>query len=348
MANNKIVNDISLDNKNEDVEMPDGKDKKNESIVLDKYRNMEMLQYLYYNNFTVKNEGVRKKIKFGIYNFTINTSNNLFIDNNNSKIYGRGLLNLVIYLYKYNIIEAVNHINKFLEKRNYFFSFPSGNNSLSSEMPFSNFSDGNLLIMDKNKDKKYKSIPVENNDKIDSIRNYLVYKRCINKDIIDHCIDNKLIYSDDKCNCIFTNEDRTFALAKGIRDIKFNQCSGIPDFIRYGPTNHIIYLFESPIDALSFFDLYRDVIEGSLLSTNGSMMVNNIINYIKEYNIKKIYSCFDNDKKGNQYHNIMCDQIKENKFEILIYRKIPNKYKDFNEYLCYQTEKRKNNFYPVD
>ena len=47
-------------------------------------------------------------------------------------------------------------------------------------------------------------------------------------------------------------------------------------------TNKIykIYLVESPIDALSFMDLYMSVISGTLLSTHGEMMLNKVINYI--------------------------------------------------------------------
>jgi hypothetical protein len=65
---------------------------------IEKYRNMEILSYLTFYCFDIKNDGIRKKVKKGNLYFTVNTKSNLFIDNNNSKIYGKGLLNLIIYL----------------------------------------------------------------------------------------------------------------------------------------------------------------------------------------------------------------------------------------------------------
>jgi hypothetical protein len=46
-----------------------------------------------------------------------------------------------------------------------------------------------------------------------------------------------------------------------------------------------ICLFESLIDALSYFDIYKNFIEGRLVSTNGKMMMTKVINFA----IKIIY-----------------------------------------------------------
>jgi Toprim-like len=70
-----------------------------------------------------------------------------------------------------------------------------------------------------------------------------------------------------------------------------------------------ICLFESLIDALSYFDIYKNFIEGGLVSTNGKMMMTKVINFAIKNNILNIYTCFDNDKKGDEFHNYLKDEV---------------------------------------
>lgn len=311
---NDILLEYNIDNKTRRKE----KIKNVDFQYIEKYRNMEMLEYLKDNDFEIENDGIRKKIKKEKWQFTINIKNNLFIDKYNKKVFGRGLLNLIIYIYKFNINDSINHINTYLKnKKNiHSFCFPSGQMVHPSE----------------NKSKmvnlKNDILPIKEIKNIYNINNYLINIRKIDKKIISKFINEEIIYSDNKNNCIFLNKEKTFSLSKGIGKIKFNKCSGIPDFIIYGKYTNIIYLFESPIDAISYIELHGE--NDQYISTNGEMMINKVITYVKKNNINKIFTCFDNDEAGDNFHNIIYNDIKSYNKNIEVIRKKP-KNKDFND-----------------
>ena len=65
-----------------------------------------------------------------------------------------------------------------------------------------------------------------------------------------------------------------------------------------------IFIFESAIDAMSFYELYKDkqtFQHTALVSTGGGLSGNQITNLIKTYNPQEIVCCFDNDKQGTRY-----------------------------------------------
>ena len=155
----------------------------------------------------------------------------------------------------------------------------------------------------------YKEIPLKVPNNISYVKKYLIDVRCIDVDIVNHCIEQGLLYADKYSNCVFVNGDRTFSSSRGSGNTKFIQCLGTPDFISYGSICNTICLFESPIDALSYFDIYRNFIEGTLISTNGEMMITKVIDFGIQNNVVNIYTCFDNDKKGDEFHNYLKDEI---------------------------------------
>ena len=106
-----------------------------------------------------------------------------------------------------------------------------------------------------------------------------------------------------------------------------------PEFIVYGDVLTTVYLFESPIDALSYLDIYENPY-GALVSTNGEMMVSKVINFVSEHGVKTVFTCFDNDAKGDQFHNIIKEEMLGKKLNFKLIRKKPNNFfKDWNEYL---------------
>lgn len=136
---------------------------------------MDMLQYLINNGFNITNNGIRKKVKKEKWKFTINLKKNLFIDNNDKSKYGKGLLNLIIYLYNFNIKEAILHIDKYLEDKKiniHSFSSPSG----QMVYPSGNRSKMTNLEND--------ILPIKDENKIENVKKYLVEKRNICEDII--------------------------------------------------------------------------------------------------------------------------------------------------------------------
>lgn len=141
-----------------------------------------------------------------------------------------------------------------------------------------------------------------------------------------------MLYSDNNYNCIFLNNNSTFCIIRGTNiNYRYTSCAGEPDFIIYQNIQSIndkdIYLFESPIDALSFISLNKDL-KGKFISINGNMMINKMNNIENIKDISNLYICFDNDKAGDNMYNIIIEQKLLNISKIKRLRPIM---KDYNE-----------------
>lgn len=290
--------------------------------TLEEYRNYDCVNFLEsLKNFEINILSYNyTKIKNKDFNFVI--KNNYYYDNNNGSN-GKGVLNLIIYMFNMNIHDAC----KYIEKNKHSFSFFSlgnnKNNNYSDEFKKNKLNFQNPL-----------EIPKKDDKNIDNIKNYLILKRHINRNIIIDLINKGRLYSDNYSNCIFTNKINNFCIIRGTGKKRYVSCRGIPDYItyRFGNSDDL-FLFESSIDILSYKTLNSDK-EGTFVSTNGSMMINKFLNFEKINKYKNLYICLDNDKQGNLYS----DEIRKRfKNEINIIR-IKSINKDFNEDLIKSNE----------
>ena len=191
-----------------------------------------------------------------------------------------------------------------------------------------------------------------NKDVIEYLKN-----RGIDEDIILDCINQKLIYQENKTNnvvfvgydyehnikyagCRSTNEKRIMRDAKGSsKEFSFRLLSKIK--------NNTLHIFESSIDLLSYATLLKlkgyDYQNQNLLALAGVYQPGNNIeqskvpiavkNFLeKNTNIKNIVLHFDNDRAGRNATKALI--IALNKYNIY---DIPAPYgKDINDYLCYK------------
>lgn len=191
-----------------------------------------------------------------------------------------------------------------------------------------------------------------NKEVIDYLKN-----RGIDEDIILDCINQKLIYQENKTNnvvfvgydydhnikyagCRSTNEKRIMRDAKGSsKEFSFRLLSKIK--------NNTLHIFESSIDLLSYATLLKlkgyDYQNQNLLALAGVYQPGNNIeqskvpiavkNFLeKNTNIKNIVLHFDNDRAGRNATKALI--IALNKYNIY---DIPAPYgKDINDYLCYK------------
>lgn len=189
-----------------------------------------------------------------------------------------------------------------------------------------------------------------NKDVISYLKN-----RGIDEDIINYCIDNNLIYQENKTNnvvflgydsehnikyagCRSTNEKKIMRDAKGSsKEFSFRMLSKI--------TNNSLHIFESSIDLLSYATLLKlkgyDYQNQNLLALAGvyqssknienskvPIAVQNFLNENK--NIQDIVLHFDNDRAGREATKALI--IALNRYNIY---DIPAPYgKDINDYLC--------------
>lgn len=285
--------------------------KKNKNILdLNVFKNINCINLIKLLNIEYKIEGSTFRIQNN--NFNIVISNNLFIDNKSGKG-GKGILELYLYITKKDIKSFIKFIKE--KEKNIFISFPTSNNT-----------NNNKFSMTNKKIKLKNSLVIEEKQNINNIKKYLIIKRKLNEDLINKLINNNIISSDINNNCIFYNKNKTYAHLRGTSTKRFFCSIGKSDFIQYKTDDNPLYLFESPIDMLSYVTL-NSYSKGNMISLSGEMMVNNVHKLINEY-IKDVYLCFDNDEKGDEF----CSRIKELlKYYKIKFKRLKPINKDWNE-----------------
>ena len=191
-----------------------------------------------------------------------------------------------------------------------------------------------------------------NNRAIEYLKN-----RGIDEEIIQECINNNMIYQEDKTNnivfigfdndgnikyagCRSTGNKRIMRDAKGSsKEFSFRMLSNIK--------NNSIHIFESAIDLLSYATMLKikgyDYKNHNLIALAGVYQPSSNIeqskvpiaiqNYLNKYqDVQDIVLHFDNDRAGRQATKAMI--IALNKYNVY---DIPAPYgKDINDYLCFK------------
>ena len=317
--------------KNEQVNFKIRVDEKQNSLtnikisedIINDLRNINCNYILKCLGYKFIDEGTSKRYKTNNLNLVINSYNQFYENIRNNK--GFGSIDLLINIFNYNFKESINFLKtlKYNKKDNIIYSFPCSLNNKNNKNNNSN---------KENKNKTYKSIPIFNLNNIESVKYYLVKKRKIDIKLIDDLISKKLLYTDNYKNCIFLSENKQYAYIRSSGNIKFLLTNGKPDFFKYKfGNNKDIYLFESPIDSLSFRTMY--IKDGIYISTNGNTLINKVDSIPELKKSECIYCCFDNDKKGKEFDEIIIKTIKNIKINII--KPIG---KDFNEDLIQASE----------
>ena len=198
-------------------------------------------------------------------------------------------------------------------------------------------------------------IPIKasnNNRAIEYLKN-----RGIDEEIIQECINNNMIYQEDKTNnivfigfdndgnikyagCRSTGKKRIMREAKGSsKEFSFRMLSNIK--------NNTIHIFESAIDLLSYATMLKikgyDYKNHNLIALAGVYQPSSNIeqskvpiaiqNYLNKYqDVQDIVLHFDNDRAGRQATKAMI--IALDKYNVY---DIPAPYgKDINDYLCFK------------
>lgn len=213
---------------------------------------------------------------------------------------------------------------------------------------------------EKNYEKRLKTpIKAMNNDKA---INYLL-TRGISKEIIKYCIENKLLYQEEKTNNIvfigYNNEKiPSYAFCRATNEKRFmREATGSNKKysfkIKSEQKNNIVHLFESSIDLLSYATLLslenKNWREENLLSLGGIYSAKYEIGKTKipvslteflekNANVNEIHLHLDNDLAGRNA-SYFFQQVLDKKYKVFDHI-IPYG-KDVNEYLCLKKENRK-------
>lgn len=183
---------------------------------------------------------------------------------------------------------------------------------------------------------------------MDRVKNYLHYVRGIDEDIIEIFADKNMIYeSADYHNAVFVGFDKNgiprHANKRGIgrgSTFKGNAESSMDEFAfhRIGKGKSL-YLFEAPIDMLSFISMHKENWKNHSYAASCSVSDRVLFQCLKDYPyIEKVYLCLDSDEPGQT----AADRISTKLFALGIESEILVPiYKDWNEDLLLPNEKMK-------
>ena len=182
----------------------------------------------------------------------------------------------------------------------------------------------------------------ESNTNMHRVFAYLIKQRFISPDIISHFAKQHTLYEDkEHHNAVFVGVDEngvprqaskrstsTFGNAFRITcegsDTKYS-------FSHFGKSSRL-YVFEAPIDMMSFLTLYpKDWQQHSYIAMNG-VYENSVLTALKNHsNLREIVLCVDNDEGGIEAVDRLRDILHENGYPNV--KRLAPEFKDWNECL---------------
>lgn len=183
---------------------------------------------------------------------------------------------------------------------------------------------------------------------MDRVKNYLHYVRGIDEDIVEIFADINMIYeSADYHNAVFVGFDKNgiprHANKRGIgrgSTFKGNAESSMDEFAfhRIGKGKSL-YLFEAPIDMLSFISMHKENWKNHSYAASCSVSDRVLFQCLNDYpHIEKVYLCLDSDEPGQT----AADRISTKLFALGIESEILVPiHNDWNEDLLLPNEKMK-------
>lgn len=176
------------------------------------------------------------------------------------------------------------------------------------------------------------------NDRMSRVFSYLLSTRGIDKDVLFEFVRKKMIYESAYYhNAVFVGYDSSgkprHAHKRGTvtsNPYKGNVIGSQPEFsFHWHGTSNKIFLFEAPIDMLSYISMHKKNWQEHSYAASCSVSDRVLFQCLKDNpNIKNVFLCFDNDEAGQTANKRIADKL--NKLNIQNEILIPT-HKDWNE-----------------
>ncbi len=229
----------------------------------------------------------------------------------------------------------------------YRFSNDTGGYPISFVMEFygKSFPEAVEMLTGEKPEGQTESVPVpspefrlpQRNSNNNIARNYLVTERGLSEDIVDFFLSAGDVYEDAKHhNVVFVGRDYydipRYAHCRGTTE-KFRQDVKGSDksygFCHIG-TDNMLFVFEAPIDLMSFINLFPGGWQKHNYLSLGGVSDKALKQFLSDNDhIKRIALCLDNDLAGNAACMTIEEQIPK---DMKVFRILPH-YKDWNELL---------------
>lgn len=180
------------------------------------------------------------------------------------------------------------------------------------------------------------------NDRMSRVFSYLLLTRGIDKDVIFEFVRKKMIYESAYYhNAVFVGYDSSgkprHAHKRGTvtsNPYKGNVAGSQPEYsFHWHGTSEKLFLFEAPIDMLSYISMHKENWKEHSYVASCSVSDRVLFQCLKDNpNIKNVFLCFDNDEAGQTANKRIADKL--NKMNIQNEILIPN-HKDWNEDLTF-------------
>lgn len=176
------------------------------------------------------------------------------------------------------------------------------------------------------------------NDRMSRVFSYLLLTRGIDKDVLFEFVRRKMIYeSSDFHNAVFVGYDSSgkprHAHKRGTvtsNPYKGNVAGSQPEFsFHWHGISDKIFLFEAPIDMLSYISMHKENWKNYSYAASCSVSDRLLFQCLKDNpNIKNVFLCFDNDEAGQKANKRIADKL--NSMNIQNEILVPT-HKDWNE-----------------
>ena len=178
---------------------------------------------------------------------------------------------------------------------------------------------------------------------------YLIKTRKIDADIVQHFVNEKKIFETEEYhNVAFCGYDEKGEMKQmhlrstlpGNRFFMDIDGSDKQYYFRHIGTNSDVYVFEAPIDMLSYITMNKENWQESSYVCLGGVAIDALKNVLStNEQISKVYMCVDRDDAGNKTVKRIGDELNEMGYE---WERILPENKDWNEDLTAGSEQTEN------
>lgn len=148
---------------------------------------------------------------------------------------------------------------------------------------------------------------------------YLIYRRGIDRDVLYSFVHNRMIYESKKYhNVVFVGYDtdkkprHAHKRGTGIESTyKGNAPNSIPEYsFHWHGRSESVYLFEAPIDMLSYISMHKDHWKEHSYAAACSVSDRVLFRMMQDNpNIEKVFLCLDNDEAGQKAAKRISDKL---------------------------------------